>query len=63
MDPIDVAIAGGAQTLRVAVDEEGVTPSNGAFWQQRLSRDEALRLAEALERQASRAFPQPEEDG
>ena len=63
MDPIDVAIAGGAQTLRVAVDAEGVTLSNGALWQQRLSRDEALRLAEALERQASRAFPQRDEDG
>ena len=63
MDPIDVAIAGSSQTLRVVADAEGVTLSNGAFWQQRLTRDEALRLAEARERQAARAFPQPEEDG
>ena len=32
---------------RIAV---GVTLSSGALWQQRLTRDEALRLAEALER-------------
>ena len=51
---MDVIIAGGSQTIRVVADAEGVTLSNGPYWQQRLARDEALRLAEALERQASR---------
>ena len=42
----DVIIAGGTQTIRVVADAEGVTLSNGAYWQQRLTRDEALRLAD-----------------
>ncbi len=55
MKAIRVDIAGGAQRIWVATDPEGVSITNGAFWQQRLTRDEALRLAEAIERQASQA--------
>ena len=54
MQPVDVVIAGGSQTVRVVADAEGVTLSNGANGQQRLTRDEARRLAEAIESQASR---------
>ena len=49
---VEVIIAAGTQTIRVVGDADGVTLSNGPYWQQRLSRDEALRLAEAIERQA-----------
>jgi hypothetical protein len=45
---IRVDIAGGAQRIWVAADAEGVSITNGPFWQQRLTRDEALRLAEAI---------------
>ena len=38
-----------------AARSSGVSVWNGPFWQQRLTQDEALRLAEAIERQASRA--------
>ncbi len=55
MKSIRVDIAGGVQRIWVAADAEGVSITNGPFWQQRLTRDEALRLAEALERQASQA--------
>ena len=48
MGTVDVLIAGGSQVIRVVADADGVTLSNGAFWQQRLARDEALRLAEAI---------------
>ena len=51
---MEVIIAGGSQTIRVVADADGVTLSNGPYWQQRLTRDGALRLAEAIERLASR---------
>ena len=62
MKSIRVDIAGGAQRIWIAADAEGISVWNGAFWQQRLTRDEALRLAEAIEWQASQAFPPTEAD-
>ncbi len=55
MKAIRVDIAGGAQRIWVSGDPDGVSITNGAFWAQRLTREEALRLAEAIERQASQA--------
>ena len=51
----DVVIAGGEQVIRVSVADDVVTLAAAPWWQQRLTRDEALRLAEAIEREASRA--------
>lgn len=51
---MEVIIAGGSQSIRVVADRDGVTLSNRPYWQQRLTRDEAVRLAAAIERQASR---------
>ena len=58
---VEVIIAAGAQTIRVVADADGVTLSNGAFWQQRLTRDEALRLAEAIARVAASERDAPDE--
>jgi hypothetical protein len=57
MQAVSVIVAGGSQTIRVVADAEGVTLSNGPYWQQRLTLDEALRPVEAIERLASRAWP------
>ena len=54
----EVSITDGAQTIRVQVDANGLLISNGTRWQQRLTREEAWRLAEAIEAVASRA-PDP----
>ena len=51
MRSIRVIIAGGSQTIRVVADAEGVALSNGAFWQQRLTGDEALRVAKVPRRE------------
>lgn len=63
MKSMRVDIAGGAQRIWVAADAEGVSITNAPYWQQRLTRDEALRLAEALEQQASQAWPPPDKNG
>ncbi len=51
----DVVIAGGEQLIRVSVADDVLTITAAPWWQQRLTREEALRLAEAIEREASRA--------
>ncbi len=48
----DVVIAGGEQVIRVSVADDVLTLTAVPWWQQRLTRDEALRLAEAIIRVA-----------
>jgi YD repeat-containing protein len=48
----DVVIAGGEQVIRVSVADDVLTVTAAPWWQQRLTRDEARRLAEAIERVA-----------
>ena len=60
MKSVRIDIAGGAQRIWVAADAEGVTLTCPPYWQQRLTHEEAARLADAL-RQASQALPQPAE--
>ncbi len=55
---IEVSIADGAESIRVEVDRLGLVISNGTRWQQRLTREEAWRLAEAIDAVATRA-PDP----
>ena len=54
----EVSIADDAQTIRIEFDRSGLLISNGTRWQQRLTREEAWRLAEAIEAVAT-AAPDP----
>ena len=56
---LEVSIASGAESIRVEVDRLGLMLSNGTRWQQRLTREEAWRLAEAIDAVATRA-PDPD---
>ncbi len=56
---LEVSIADGAESIRVEVDRLGLVLSNGTRWQQRLTREEAWRLAEAIDAVATRA-PDPD---
>ena len=48
----DIVIAGGEQVIRVSVADDVLTVTAAPWWQQRLTRDEARRLAEAIQRLA-----------
>ena len=52
---IEVAVAGGAETIRVEVTPGALLLSNGSRWRQPLTREEAWRLAEVLDALATRA--------
>ncbi len=52
---IDVSIIGGSETIRVAARGDSITIGNRSRWRQRLTREEAWRLAEALDEVATRA--------
>ncbi len=52
---LEVSIAAGAETIRVEVDRSGLLIANGTRWQQRLTREEAWRFAEAIDAVATRA--------
>ena len=52
---IEVAVAGGAETIRVEVTTSALLLSVGSRCRQPLTRDEAWRLAEALDELATRA--------
>ena len=52
---LEVRIADGAESIRIEVDRLGLVLSNGNRWQQRLTREEAWRPAEALDAAATRA--------
>ncbi len=52
---LEVSIAAGAETIRVEVDRSGLLISNGSRWDQRLTREEAWRLAEAIDSVATAA--------
>lgn len=53
---IEVGIAGG-ETIRIEADREGLWLSNADRWEQRLTRQEAWRLAEAIDEAATRDLP------
>ena len=48
----DVVIAAGDQVIRVSVADDVLTLTAAPWWQQRLTRDEARRLAAAIQRVA-----------
>ena len=52
---VEVSISGGNETIRVALRGDGITIDNGDRWRQRLTREEAWRLAEALDEVATQA--------
>ena len=52
---IEVAVAGGAETIGVEVTAGGLLLNNGSRWRQPLIREEAWRLAEALDELATHA--------
>ena len=56
---LEVSIADGTESIRVEADRLGLMLSNGTRWQQRLTRDEAWRLAEAIDAVATRT-PDPD---
>ncbi len=56
---LEVSIAGGAESIRIEVDRLGLVLSNGTRWRQRLNREEAWRLADAIDAVATRA-PDPD---
>ena len=49
-----IPVAGG-ETIRVEPSRRGITLTNGDRWQQRLTREEAWRLAEAIDAVATSA--------
>jgi hypothetical protein len=51
---LEVSVADGAESIRVEADGLGLVLSNGTHWQQRLTREEAWRLAEAIDELATR---------
>ena len=52
---IEVSIAGGAEAIRIEADRFGLLISNGTRWRQSLTREEAWRLAEAIDQVATRS--------
>ena len=48
MKAVEVTVADGAETIRVAPSRRGITLTNGSRWSQTLTREEAWRLAEAI---------------
>ena len=54
---ITVELAGGTARIRIEADEDGVLLRNVGRWTQRLTREEAWRLAEALDEAATRSLP------
>ena len=52
---IEVSVAGGAETIRVEATPAGLLLTNGSRWRKPLTREEAWRLAEALDELATRA--------
>ncbi len=52
---IEVPVSGGAETIRVEVTTDGLLLTNGSRWRQSLTREEAWRLAEAVDELATRA--------
>ena len=56
---IEVSIADGTESIRVEPGRRGVTLTNGTRWQQQLTREEAWRLAEAIDAAATSA-PEPD---
>ncbi len=56
MKAVEVTVGGGAETIRVQADRAGITLTNGSKWSQTLTREEAWRLAEAIDAVATRAL-------
>ncbi len=52
---IEVSISGGGETIQVVARGDGIAISHGNRWRQRLTREEAWRLAEALDEVATKA--------
>ncbi len=48
-------MAGGAEAIRVEATTDGLLLTNGDRWRQPLTREEAWRLAEAIDELATRA--------
>ena len=59
MTPVEVTVAGGAETIRVERTRSGITLTNSSRWSQALTREEAWRLAEAIDAVATSA-PEPD---
>ena len=55
MTPVEVTVAGGAETIRVEPSPRGIMLTNGGRWSQALTREEAWRLAEAIDAVATKA--------
>ena len=55
MTPVEVTVAGGAETIRVEPSPRGIMLTNGAKWSQALTRKEAWQLAEAIDAVATKA--------
>ncbi len=51
---IEILVADGTEKIRIETAPGGLVLSNGDRWRQPLSRDEAWRLAEALDELATR---------
>lgn len=52
---IEVEIAGGRERIYVEADDDGLLLRNEGHWLQRLTREEAWRLAEAIDEAATRS--------
>ena len=55
MTPVEVTVAGGAETIRVEPSPRGIMLTNGGRWSQALTRAEAWRLAHASDPGAPKA--------
>ena len=55
MKAVEITVGGGAETIRVEADRAAITLTNGSKWSQMLTREEAWRLAEAIDRIATTA--------
>ncbi len=55
MATMEVSIGRHGETIRVGADDDTVRLSRRGVWEQRITREEAWRLAEAIERVATRA--------
>ena len=55
MKVVEVTVSGGAETIHVEPSRDGITLTNGTRWIQVLTREEAWRLAEAIDAVATAA--------
>ena len=59
MTSVEVTVADGSETIRIEPSRRGITLRNGSKWNQVLTREEAWRLAEAIDAVATKA-PDPD---